>query len=156
MPKSHPYQMVVTWSGVREGTTESYTAYSREFTVSCERKSDLIGSADKMFRGDPTLYNPEEFLISALSSCHLLSYLHLCTEKGIHVLSYVDNVSGNLELNGDKGGHFTEVVLRPRVTIHDPSLIEVARQLHETAHEKCFIANSVNFTVNCIAEVKAS
>jgi organic hydroperoxide reductase OsmC/OhrA len=47
----------------------------------------------------------------------------------------------------DGGGHFVEVVLRPRVTVTSPDMVEKATVLHRDAHERCFIASSVNFPV---------
>ncbi|MNL73390.1 OsmC-like protein [compost metagenome] len=54
----------------------------------------------------------------------------------------------------DEGkGRFTEIVLRPRITITGRSEEAVAAELHEDAHESCFIANSVNFPVRCEPEI---
>jgi organic hydroperoxide reductase OsmC/OhrA len=85
--------------------------------------------------------------------CHLLSYLHLCSEAGIVVLEYSDHSDGVMEQTADGGGRFTRVTLRPVVKIADPAHAEKAKALHHAAHEKCFIANSVNFPVGCEASV---
>ena len=106
----------------------------------------LPASSDPAFRGDPTRWNPELLLVAALSDCHLLSYLHLCAVHGVVVTAYRDEASGVMEQTGN-GGRFTEVVLRPRVTVADESMIEAANSLHHEAHENCFIASSVNFPV---------
>ncbi len=93
-------------------------------------------------------------LLSALSSCHMLSYLHVCADAGIVVTSYSDAASGEMVLNADGSGRFTGVVLRPRVTVCGDA--ETAEILHHLAHEKCFIANSVNFEVRVEAVVEVS
>ena len=49
-------------------------------------KPPLLGSSDPAFRGDFSRYNPEELLVAALSSCHMLSYLHLCAVNGVRVV----------------------------------------------------------------------
>jgi organic hydroperoxide reductase OsmC/OhrA len=121
--------------------------------VSATGKHPLEGSADKPFRGDPSRWNPEELLVASLSSCHMLWYLHLCSDAGVVVTGYVDDASGTMAETEDGGGRFTEVVLRPRVTIADGSDRELAASLHEKAHHLCFIANSVNFPVRCEGEV---
>ena len=90
----------------------------------------------------------EEMLLSALSSCHMLSYLHVCADAGIVVTGYTDAPEGEMTLNADGSGRFTRVVLRPAVTVAGGSDAETARILHHLAHEKCFIANSVNFPVS--------
>ncbi len=98
---------------------------------------------------------PEELLIAALSECHLLSYLYACVKVGVVVTGYEDDASGTLQEDGNGGGAFTEVVLRPRVRVADESMIEAARAAHRPAREWCFIANSVNFPVRHEPEVTA-
>ena len=83
----------------------------------------------------------------------MLSYLHLCADAGIAVLEYSDDASGTMELNADGAGHFTGVTLRPRVLVAEGSDLRKADELHHSAHDKCFIANSVNFPVRCQAVV---
>lgn len=151
MAKTLEYQLSTTWTGVNKGkTTDASGAYSREFTVKCEGRPDVVGSADVPFKGDPTLYNPELLLLSALSSCHMLSYLYLCAVKNIHIVSYVDDSTGKIELSATGAGFFTEAVMTPTVVISEDSDLELAKKLHEDAHEKCFIANSVNFSVRVV------
>jgi organic hydroperoxide reductase OsmC/OhrA len=106
----------------------------------------MRGSADPHFRGDATLYNPEEMLLVALSTCHLLSYLADCARAGVHVVAYEDDASGTMTLqNGTM--RFSDVLLRPRVTVAPGTDTAKAQALHESAHHGCFIANSVNFPV---------
>ena len=151
--KPHHYEAHITWSGASEGATTSYEAYSRDWTAESPAKPLLQGSADRVFRGDMTRYNPEDLMVIALSTCHLLTYLHLCADAKIAVVGYVDDATGTMTLLDGKI-RFTEVVLHPRVTISsgDP---ERALKLHEKAHEGCFIANSVNFPVRHEAVVEA-
>jgi organic hydroperoxide reductase OsmC/OhrA len=92
-------------------------------------------------------WNPEEMLLGALSQCHLLSYLHVCATNGVVVTGYTDDASGTMVQTGDGGGHFTEVTLRPAVTVADKSMRDKALALHHEASTKCFIAASVNFPV---------
>jgi organic hydroperoxide reductase OsmC/OhrA len=147
MPKSHSYQATVTWTGNTGDGTASYRGYSREHVVDVAGKPRLTASADPAFRGDPGLLNPEDLLVAALSECHLLWYLALCSNSGVVVTAYRDDARGTMVEDPDTGGHFTEVVLRPRVTITDAAMLPLAEKLHEQAHRKCFIANSVNFPV---------
>lgn len=107
----------------------------------------IMGSSDPAFRGDKTKYNPEELLVASLSSCHMLSYLHLCAVAGVIVTDYVDNASGIMVETPDGGGHFSEVTLNPIVTLTDQSMVDKANELHEQANRVCFIANSCNFPV---------
>ena len=109
----------------------------------------IPGSSDPNFRGDATRYNPEELLVMSLSSCHMLWYLHLCAEAKIVVTAYVDEAVGTMVEVKETGGHFTDVVLRPVVTLQAGSDAALAASLHDRAHHLCFVANSVNFPVHC-------
>ncbi|NBC07738.1 MAG: OsmC family peroxiredoxin [Bacteroidetes bacterium] len=148
MPKHH-YQLHLRWTGNTGKGTSSYTAYKRDYEIKADGKPVLYGSADPAFRGDPARYNPEELLIAALSACHKLWYLHLCAEAGITVVEYEDEAEGQMIQNADGGGHFEWVQLRPKVRIQEPEKQQLAKQLHEQAHQLCFIANSCNFPVRC-------
>ena len=151
--KDHHYATSLRWTGNRGTGTSSYRDYDRSFDLTSEGKPALAGSADATFRGDATRWNPEEMLLSALSSCHMLSYLHLCADAGIIVLGYTDDAAGAMELGTDGAGRFTSVTLRPQVTVAEGTDLDHAKQLHHIAHEKCFIANSVNFPVLCEAVI---
>ncbi|MEY4661452.1 MAG: hypothetical protein RLZZ42_1404 [Bacteroidota bacterium] len=148
MKNLHHYQLQLTWTGNNGEGTAGYSAYERTHTLSIPGKPDILGSSDPVFRGDASRYNPEELLLAALSSCHMLWYLHLCAENGIVVTAYTDNPSGSMQEADNGSGRFTEVILRPKVTIKDPKKLEKAKALHKSANQYCFIANSVNFAVH--------
>lgn len=147
MGKEHNYNLTITWTGNRGTGTSDYRAYDRNHTIQAGDKVEIAGSSDPAFRGDKTRHNPEEFLVAALSTCHMLSYLHVCVLNGVVVTDYKDNATGTMAETPDGGGHFTEVMLNPVVTVQDESMIEKANSLHHKASELCFIANSVNFPV---------
>jgi organic hydroperoxide reductase OsmC/OhrA len=154
--KEHSYAVQVNWTGNLGTGTSSYRAYSRNHEVSAVGKPILPGSSDPNFRGDASRYNPEELLVSSLSTCHLLWYLHLCADAGIVVLEYSDQASGTMVETPDGSGHFNEVVLRPVVLIGPGGDVALAERLHERAHHLCFIANSVNFPVHCRPTIRVS
>ncbi len=143
----HRYALRATWTGDRGTGTSGYRDYDRSVTLSVDGKPDIAASSDKPFRGDPARWNPEDLLLGALSECHLLSYLHACVQAGVVVLAYTDDASGTMVEDGRGGGAFTEVVLRPTVTIAAESTREAATAAHAQARDWCFIANSVNFPV---------
>jgi organic hydroperoxide reductase OsmC/OhrA len=146
MAHRHTYAVTTTWTGNRGAGTASYRAYGRDHDLLAEGRPVLPASADPAFRGDPARWNPELLLVAALSDCHLLSYLHLCAVHGVVVTGYRDDAIGTMEQIGD-GGRFTEVVLRPVVTVAEQAMIEQANALHHDAHDNCFIASSVSFPV---------
>ena len=115
--RKHNYAVSVTWTGNQGTGTSGYRDYSRNHDVSCDGPHTIAGSSDPAFRGDRTRWNPELELVAALSQCHMLWYLHLCAEAGVIVLSYSDDAAGTMEETADGSGRFTEVVLRPQVTI---------------------------------------
>jgi organic hydroperoxide reductase OsmC/OhrA len=150
MTKENHYQATITWTGNKGLGTKTYNSYDRNHTISIINKADILASSDAPFLGDPSRHNPEELLVSALSGCHMLWYLHLCSTNGITVVDYTDHASGTMKETAENGGHFTEVVLRPIVTITDEAQIKIANELHDQANNMCFIANSCNFPVRHI------
>jgi organic hydroperoxide reductase OsmC/OhrA len=147
MPATHAYELGLQWTGNTGTGTSHYRDYARSYDLSAPGKPTLAGSADRTFRGDAERWNPEELLVAALSACHLLSYLHQAAVAGVVVVDYLDEPRGEMAMDGEGGGRFTEVLLRPTVVVADPGMIEVAESLHEPASRRCFIAASVNFPV---------
>jgi organic hydroperoxide reductase OsmC/OhrA len=153
MSKIHRYQATIAWTGNRGTGTNNYDAYSRDHEIQCPGKPVIAVSSDPAFRGDPNRYNPEELLVASISSCHMLWYLHLCADAGVIVTAYEDAAEGRMEETADGSGRFIEVVLRPNVTIAPGADAALAERLHARAHEKCFIANSVNFPTSYAVRV---
>jgi organic hydroperoxide reductase OsmC/OhrA len=145
--RTHRYDVTMSWTGNWGTGTSGYRSYGRDHEIGADGRPVIEGSSDPAFRGDKTRWNPELELVAALSQCHMLAYLHVCATAGVVVTAYEDAPYGLMAETEDGGGHFTEVVLRPRVTIADADMAEKAMTLHEDASEKCFIANSVNFPV---------
>lgn len=142
----HHYRASLIWTGNRGQGTSSTAGYDRSHVARIEGKPDLALTADPAYRGDPKYHNPEELLLLALASCHMLSYLYLCAAHKIIVRAYEDQPSGRMAVPASGKGHFEEVVLHPRVILESGDAGEALR-LHHGAHEACFIANSVNFPV---------
>jgi organic hydroperoxide reductase OsmC/OhrA len=151
----HRYAATLTWDGNRGTGTSSYDAYGREYRVSFAGKPLLHGSADPAFRGDAAVFNPEDMLMAAVVSCHLLSYLALCAREKIAVVSYKDAAEGVMRTDTKGGGRFESITLHPRVTIANAAHRDRALALHELAHELCFIASSCNFPIHHLATVDA-
>jgi organic hydroperoxide reductase OsmC/OhrA len=144
----HKYQVTVEWTGNKGSGTSGYRDYGREHVIRSGGKPDIPGSSDPAFLGDAARWNPEDLLVAAACACHKLWYLHLCADAGIAVLAYLDDAQGTM-VDSPQEGRFTQIVLRPRVTIRAQDDAELAERLHHTAHEKCYIANSLNFPIRC-------
>jgi organic hydroperoxide reductase OsmC/OhrA len=149
MAKEHNYQVTAVWTSNHGEGTKNVRSYDRSHTVSVQGKPDLFLTTDNPAVGDKSKLNPEDLLVSAISSCHLLSYLYLCAMEGVVVTSYTDHATGIMVEEDSGRGSFKEVSLNPVVAVADESMIALALELHHKAHEICYIANSVNFEVRC-------
>lgn len=120
---------------------------SKSHLTGIDGKASLEISAAVKFKGDATAYNPEDLLLSALSSCHFMSYQYVCKQAGIELLSYRSKTTGIIEVEETGAGAFTSITIFPEVVISDSSDRELALELHHKAHQLCFIANSLSCTV---------
>ncbi|GAC1335005.1 MAG: OsmC family protein [Beijerinckiaceae bacterium] len=154
--REHRYVVRTIWTGNRGTGTSGYRDYDRAHVVTAPGKPDLLMSSDPGFRGDATCYNPEDLLVASLSTCHMLWYLHLAAEAGLAVAAYEDDAEGYMRESAETGGAFVRVVLRPRVSITGNFAPPRAAALHHEAHRKCFVANSVNFPVECEPQIVAA
>jgi len=152
--KVHEYALGLVWEGNRGTGTADYSSYERRFRVSIAGTPELFGSADPLFRGDPQLHNPEDFLLAAVASCHMLTYLALSANSGITVVRYSDAARGKLAIRPNGGGTFQEIMLQPRVAIAAGTDLAAATALHDRVHELCFIANSCRFPIHHRAEIQ--
>lgn len=154
MAFSHLFNAKVNWQLPNNETTQNPKGFSRNHVVTiANKKAPLEVSAAKAFRGDETLYNPEDLLLSALASCHMMSYLYVCAQHNIAILNYEDHAEAILDVEASGSGRFRKVTLKPVVTIKDASQKELAKTLHVKANSLCFIANSCNFPVEHHAEI---
>ncbi|HNQ61583.1 MAG TPA: OsmC family protein [Bacteroidia bacterium] len=149
MAKEHFYNLTIQWTGNKGAGTKDYRAYDRNYRISAQGRDELLASADPAFLGDKTKYNPEEFLLAAISSCHMLWFLHLCADAGVIITDYIDSATGTMVESGEGGGRFKEVILNPVVVVSEAAMISKLDEMHNLAHKKCFISNSVNFPVLC-------
>jgi organic hydroperoxide reductase OsmC/OhrA len=141
------HRVRVRWQRTTPGF--GYDEYDRTHAWEFGGGARLSASSAPEFRGRADLPNPEEALVAALSSCHMLTFLALAARKRFVVDSYDDDAVGTMSKNADGKLAVTRTVLRPRVDFggeRKPSREELAK-LHERAHEECFIANSVKTEV---------
>lgn len=150
--KSHTYIATTKWTGDLGQGTANYQSYDRSHEIMIEGKPILLGSADAAFRGAPDRWNPEDSLLGAISACHMLWFLHVASEAGWVVRSYVDKATAAMQMNPDGSGQFISAVLRPEVEISAGDQT-ISDSLHHKAHAMCFIARSLNFDILCEASV---
>lgn len=152
--KEHRYQSKIEWTGNKGSGTDNYKKYERSHNIIIENKPIILGTSDPAFRGEKDKHNPEDFLVSSLSSCHMLWYLHFCSVNNIIVEEYIDIAEGIMLEENDGKGYFKEVKLNPIITVKSQEMVEKALELHKKANEYCFIANSVNFPVKHEPKIK--
>ena len=144
----HDFTTVIAWTGDRGEGTRSYRGYDRTWDIAVPGRAPVHCSNDPMLGGDPSRMNPEDLLLSALSACHMLWYLHLASEAGVVVHAYRDEPVGHGESEPSGAGRFVAATLRPRITLAPGTDIEVADALHGRIGAVCFIARSVAFPVH--------
>lgn len=144
MKNEFDYTLSLTWLGNENSKNHRS---DRFYEINIDGKKNIKGSADKPFFGDPSLHNPEDLLLSALSACHMMSFLYLCRKEGLVIRSYSDNPIGTLKINPEGSGQFESVSLHPKVEFMDSSKTKELTRLHQEASKLCFIANSVNFPI---------
>jgi organic hydroperoxide reductase OsmC/OhrA len=143
------FRVSVRWQ--RTSPDFSYETYNRAHEVGFGSGTTVKASSAPGFKGEADRVNPEEQLVGALSSCHMLTFLAVAAKKRFIVDAYDDDASGVLDKNADGKLAMTQVVLRPKVVFAGdkvPSADELVA-LHELAHKGCFIANSVKTDVVC-------
>jgi organic hydroperoxide reductase OsmC/OhrA len=146
---SESFRASVRWQ--RTSPDFSYETYNRAHEVAFGSGTTVAASSAPGFKGEADRVNPEEQLVGALSSCHMLTFLAVAAKKRLVVEHYDDEASGVLDKNADGRLAVTRVVLRPKVVFSGekvPSAEELVA-LHEAAHKGCFIANSVKTDVVC-------
>ena len=129
----------------------AYDTYGRDHALGLGpgAATTLEASAAVDFKGNPERTNPEELLVAALSSCHMLTFLAICAKKSLAVDRYEDDAEGHLEKGEDGKLWVTRVTLRPHVLFAPGVVVDAAAlvKLHESAHRGCFIASSVKTEV---------
>lgn len=153
MTNEHTYKIGLTWKGKLTTDKRSKLKYERIYELNFKDKPNLIGSADATFHGDDSLYNPEEMLLSALSSCYMMSFFYLCSLKNIEIANYSDTPIGIVKVNPNGSGQFKEVTLQPSIAIKSCHAQEIEHTFKK-AHDYCFIARSCNFNINHIPKIE--
>ena len=147
----HRYEARVTWQ--RDGANFTDNRYSRGHEWSFDGGAIVRASSSPLTVKVPysvaEAVDPEEALVAATSSCHMLWFLSLAGRQGFVVDRYSDDAFGVMETNADGKVAFTRITLRPRIEFAGeklPSADEIAT-LHHSAHEECFVANSLKCDV---------
>lgn len=146
----HAFSATITWS--RDGSAFTDQRYSRAHLWSFDGGLQVPASSSPLSvplpLSNPANVDPEEALVAATSSCHMLWFLHIAASRGFVVDAYHDDAVGEMRRN-ERGKHaITRITLRPRIVFagRQPSKEELDG-LHHTAHDECYIANSIKADV---------
>lgn len=135
------YRSTVRWSGSSgvgsEKTARQIEGKIKETTVS-------IGSGSNPGSKPPV--SPEELVVMAASSCHLLSFLYVAGKSRVEVIEYEDDAVGELEMS-QRPIAMSVITLNPRIIVREPATMEQIDRLMEVAHRGCYIANSLSTPV---------
>ena len=144
---AHTYTAETIWE--RGEQVFSDNRYSRKHILRFDGGVSVAGSSSPLVvpvpLSDPQAVDPEEMLVSSLSSCHMLFFLSLAAKSGFVVDSYHDSAIGIMTPDEGRKYWMSSVTLQPKVVFsgtRTPSAEQVAH-LHHAAHEQCYIANSV-------------
>jgi len=141
----------VHWS--RHGAAFTDNRYSRAHTWRFDGGAEVHASSSPSVvpvpMSDPAGVDPEEAFVAALSSCHMLWFLAIAAKRGFIVENYDDEAEGTMGTNDSGKLAMTRVILRPRAEFTGPKIPTSADldAMHHEAHDKCFIAASVNTEV---------
>jgi organic hydroperoxide reductase OsmC/OhrA len=136
----HRYETRLRWTG---STGLGWEGYDRAHTAVAPPAEQEVRLTTGEAQGDPAILNPEQLLVMAASSCQMLWFLHLAAKARIDVVEYEDEALGLMPEDG-RPVRITEITLRPRIVVTGDASEDRVRKLIQTAHEHCFIANSLN------------
>jgi organic hydroperoxide reductase OsmC/OhrA len=140
---THRYETRLSWNG---STGLGWDHYDRVHTATAAPAEQEIRLGTGESHGDPSALNPEQLLVMAASSCQMLWFLDLAARARIDVVAYADDALGVMP-EDDRPVRITRITLRPRITVAGEASEERVRKLVQTAHEHCFIANSLTSEV---------
>src|SRR5574337_229714 len=141
------HQATIYWT--REPHSTDNSTYSRNHAALLNGQQSVKLSASVEYKGDPMCADPEQLLISAVASCHMMTFLAIADFKGYRVESYEDNAVGYLEKVAGTGPSVTRIELAPRIVFSGDKVPDTQgiERIHEGAHKNCFIANSIKAQV---------
>jgi len=148
---THEYRASVTWKRGDAKFTDQ--RYSRAHEWSFDGGVTVPASSSPLSVRLPysvaEAVDPEEALVAALASCHMLTFLYVAAKQGFVVDTYADDPVGEMTKNERGKLWVSKITLSPRITFSGdkrPSS-EQLDELHHLAHEECYIANSIKSEV---------
>ncbi len=148
---THRYATRLRWTG---STGLGWESYDRGHSATAPPAEQEVRLTTGESQGDPAVLNPEQLVVMAASSCQMLMFLHLASKARLDVVEYEDDVTAVMP-EDQQPVRITEITLRPRIVLSGEAGEERVRKLVHTAHEHCFIANTLNSEIAIQPTVEA-
>ena len=136
---ANSYETRLRWTG---STGLGWEHYDRTHVGTAPGAAQEVRLTTGESKGDPALLNPELLLLMAASSCQMLWFLHLAAKARIDVVEYEDEATALMPTDREPV-RITEITLTPRIVVAGDASEARVRKLAATAHEHCFVANSL-------------
>jgi organic hydroperoxide reductase OsmC/OhrA len=149
---ANTYETRVRWTG---STGLGWDHYDRTHVATAPGVEQEVKVTTGESKGDPAILNPELLLLMAASSCQMLWFLHLAAKARIDVVEYDDEATALMPTD-EQPVRITEITLRPRIVVSGTASEERVHKLAHTAHEYCFVANSLTAQMTLQPTVEVS
>jgi organic hydroperoxide reductase OsmC/OhrA len=149
---TNTYETRVHWTG---STGLGWEHYDRAHVATAPGIEQEVKVTTGEAKGDPSILNPELLLLMAASSCQMLWFLHLAAKARIDVVEYDDSATALMPTD-EQPVRITEITLRPRIVVSGEASEERVHNLAHTAHEHCFVANSLTAQMTLQPTVEVS
>jgi organic hydroperoxide reductase OsmC/OhrA len=137
---TNTYDTRVHWTG---STGLGWDHYDRAHAATAGEAEQEVRLTTGESKGDPSMLNPEQLLLMAASSCQMLWFLHLAAKARVDVVEYEDEATASMPTH-QHPVRITEITLRPRIVVAGDASEPRIHKLVDTAHEHCFVANTLN------------
>ncbi|GIU09504.1 MULTISPECIES: OsmC family protein [unclassified Shewanella] len=137
------FKINLCWTAPEEPINDPQK-FCRDHQITFGSGQQVNGSSAPEYSGNPENVNPEESLLAALSSCHMLTFLTIAHLKRLPIVSYQDNAYAELGKNSAGKIFVSKIVLNPKIEFSTEVEQEVLDKIHEKSHSNCFIANSLS------------
>lgn len=133
-PKMYLYHTTVKWTEQRKGV------------ISCAGKPDVEVATPPEFKGHDGIWSPEDLFVASANICLMTTFLAVAERAGLAFTAYESAAEGKLELVDGKF-QFTEITLKPVITLVAGGDTAKAKELIEKAEANCLISNSMKAAV---------
>ena len=143
MAHKHEYRVDLTWKEDRKGE------------VSSPELSDIIETATPpdFPKGIPNIWSPEHFLVAAVESCLMTTFLAIAENSKLDFISFKSQATGKLD-KVDGKFQMTEIILKPVLEISNENNVERAKRILEKSEKACLISNSIKSKIILEPEIK--